>query len=110
MPQPLVSASRPLLQRAVFSVIFSSVIFFCAASDANAQADSIQKKTIESLSHVSDKALNTIENKYSLLQKQIESKTEKALQQMQQQESRLQKATAKIDSVKANQLFNNAKA
>jgi hypothetical protein len=86
-------------------------IFFCSlAIKSSAQSDSSQKTIIESFSNISDRALNVINNKYSLLDKLIEHQTEKMIARMQKKEAKLEKEMQGKDSVKAKQVFYNIQA
>lgn len=68
-------------------------------------ADSTQQKIAQSINSISDKSLNAINSKYSLLQKLIERRTRRMLSRMQQKEADLQGQLQGKDSLKAQQLF-----
>jgi hypothetical protein len=95
-----------LPSRFLWCSLFISLLSNCV----KAQSDSSQQKVIASFNQISEKALDNIRNKYSLLQRLIERKTEKMLSRMQSKEAELQQQMQGQDSVKAKQLFADAQA
>jgi hypothetical protein len=102
MPMP----SPPRVARTLLCVIVIMAFFI----NGNAQIDSAQEKLTRSFSSISNKSLQLIDNRYSLLQKIVETKTEKMLRRMQKKEMGLQQEMQGKDSVKAKQLFASSEA
>jgi hypothetical protein len=90
--------------------VLSAILISSLSSRCLAQSDSSQKNIIESFTNFSDKALNAINNKYSLLDRLIERQTEKMIQRMQKKEAYLEKEMLGKDSLKAKQVFFNIQA
>jgi hypothetical protein len=83
---------------------------FLSPLSGRSQTDSTQQKLLGSYNSISAKALNAIDNKYSLLQKLIQRKTARMLSRMQKREAELEKQLQGKDSIKAQQLFAGSQA
>jgi hypothetical protein len=99
----------PVVFKALLCAI-GSCLLFLAPLNVRSQTDSTQQKIVRSFNSISGKALNAIDNKYSLLQKLIERKTARMLSRMQKREADLEIGMQGKDSIKAQQLFAGAQA
>lgn len=80
------------------------IVLFCISTHLSAQTDTSQQ-ILKTLNGLSEKALNALNNRYSLLDKLVERQTEKMLERMQKKETALQKDMQGKDSIQAKQLF-----
>ena len=86
-----------------------SFVAVVITSGLQAQSDSAHNKEAAlSLSPVSSKYFTEVSAKANKLEQKVDRKSEKTLQQMQKQEERIRKKLAKIDSLKAKDLFSSA--
>ena len=81
-------------------------LLLISATACAQEADSTLLKNIS----ITDRALHAIDNKYSLLDKMIQRKTEKMLRRMQKKELALQNKLQQTDSLKAQGLFAGTQA
>jgi hypothetical protein len=85
-------------------IVCYAILLTCSFA-AHAQTDSTQQKLVQSFNTITTKSLHVLDNKYSLLNKLVERKTERMLRHMQKKEQALQQQMQGKDSLKAKAIF-----
>jgi hypothetical protein len=81
------------------------LLIACCTSLTCLGQDNLADSAFARVSSISNRALHIMDNKYGLLEKLVQRKTEKLLLRMQKKELQLQKKLALTDSTKAKELF-----